>query len=91
MPLEALACGAPVVAYGEGGALDTVKDGETGVLFREPTAASLSLAIDRVSGLRFNKESLRNWSLGFSRDRFLARMREFLSTRLQEHESAKRT
>jgi glycosyltransferase involved in cell wall biosynthesis len=91
VPLEALACGAPVVAYGEGGALDTVKDGETGVLFREPTAASLSLAIDRVSGLRFNKESLRNWSLGFSRDRFLARMREFLSTRLQEHESARRT
>jgi glycosyltransferase involved in cell wall biosynthesis len=88
VPLEALACGAPVVAYGEGGALDTVKDGETGVLFREPTAASLSRAIDRVSGLRFNRESLRNWALGFSRERFLTQMREFILTRTQEHKRA---
>jgi glycosyltransferase involved in cell wall biosynthesis len=78
VPLEAMACGAPVVAYGEGGALDTVKDGETGVLFSEPTPDSLSRAIDRVSALRFNRESLRNWAVGFSRERFLARMREFI-------------
>jgi glycosyltransferase involved in cell wall biosynthesis len=84
VPLEALACGAPVVAYGAGGVLDTVKDGETGVLFREPTAASLSRAIDRVSGLSFNKESLRNWALGFSRERFLTEMREFISSRTQD-------
>lgn len=82
VPLESLACGAPVVAFGEGGALDTVKDGETGVLFREPTAVSLSHAIDRVSGLRFNRESLRNWALGFSRQRFLTQMREFVSSRV---------
>jgi glycosyltransferase involved in cell wall biosynthesis len=81
VPLEALACGAPVIAYGEGGALDTVREGETGVLFREPTALSLSRAIDRVSGLSFNKESLRNWALGFSRERFLTQMREFVSSR----------
>jgi glycosyltransferase involved in cell wall biosynthesis len=84
VPLEALACGTPVVAFGKGGALDTVKDGETGVLFREPTAASLSHAIDRVSGLRFNKESLRNWALGFSREKFLTGMREFISSRIRE-------
>ena len=78
VPLEAMACGTPVVAYGEGGALDTVKDGETGVLFLEPTPASLSHAIDRVSALSFNKESLRNWAVGFSRERFLTRMREFI-------------
>ncbi len=83
VPLEALACGAPVVAYGEGGALDTVKDGQTGVLFQEPTAPSLSRAIDRVSGLGFNKESLRNWALGFSRERFLTEMREFISSRIR--------
>jgi glycosyltransferase involved in cell wall biosynthesis len=83
VPLEAIACGAPVVAYGEGGAVDTVKDGETGVLFLEPSAASLSRAIDRVSGLSFNKESLRNWAVGFSRERFLTQMREFVSSRTQ--------
>jgi glycosyltransferase involved in cell wall biosynthesis len=83
VPLEALACGAPVVALGSGGVLDTVKDGETGVLFPEPTAISLSHAIDRVSGLRFNRLLLRNWALDFSRERFLTRMREFIAARLR--------
>jgi glycosyltransferase involved in cell wall biosynthesis len=82
VPLESLASGTPVVAFGVGGVLDTVRDGETGVLFEEPRAASLSHAIDRVSGLRFNRESLRNWALGFSRDRFLDEMREFISARV---------
>jgi glycosyltransferase involved in cell wall biosynthesis len=80
VPLESMACGVPVVAYGVGGALDTVKDGETGVLFSEPTPASLSRAIDRVSALSFNKESLRNWAVGFSKERFLTRMREFIDS-----------
>ncbi len=85
VPLEAMACGTPVVAYGDGGALDTVKDGETGVFFREATAAALSHAIDRVSVLSFNKESLRNWAVGFSRERFLTRMREFIHSFLNKH------
>jgi glycosyltransferase involved in cell wall biosynthesis len=78
VPLEAQACGAPVVAFAEGGALDTVRDGETGALFAEPTASSLSHAIDRVSALRLNKDSLRDWALGFSRSRFRSRMQEFV-------------
>jgi glycosyltransferase involved in cell wall biosynthesis len=82
VPLESLACGTPVVALKAGGVLDTVRDGETGVLFEEPRAASLSLAIDGVSGLSFNRESLRNWALGFSRDRFLSEMRDFISQKL---------
>jgi glycosyltransferase involved in cell wall biosynthesis len=85
VPVEAMACGVAVIAYGEGGALDTVKDGETGVLFSDATPDSLSRAIDRVSALRFNKESLRNWAVGFSRDRFLTRMREFLESFLTRH------
>ncbi|MGH9332767.1 MAG: glycosyltransferase, partial [Vicinamibacteria bacterium] len=83
VPLEAQACGAPVVAFSEGGALDSVREGETGVFFREPTALSLSHAIDRVSTLRFNKTSLRDWALGFSRERFVSRMRDFLSARIE--------
>jgi glycosyltransferase involved in cell wall biosynthesis len=49
-PLEANAAGRPVVAYGGGGALETVRDGETGVLFdrqdAEPAAAALERALD---------------------------------------------
>ena len=84
VPLEAQASGAPVVAYGKGGALDTVRDGETGVLFHEQTAESLSHAIDKVSSLRLNKKLLRDWALGFSRETFKNRMKEFIHARVAE-------
>lgn len=82
VPLEAQACGRPVVALGTGGALDTVREGETGVLFQTPTPEALSAAIDKVSSLGFNRELLRDWALTFSRDRFSERMREFVQSRM---------
>ena len=48
VPVEALAAGRPVVAFAGGGALDSVRDGETGVLFAEPTPESLAAALDRL-------------------------------------------
>jgi glycosyltransferase involved in cell wall biosynthesis len=86
-PVETLACGRPVVAFAQGGALDTVKDGETGVLFDAPSAASLSHAIDRVSSLRFNKELLRDWALRFSQNEFRNRMREFVRSHVAPTEA----
>jgi glycosyltransferase involved in cell wall biosynthesis len=82
VPVETLACGRPVVAFAEGGVLDTVTDGDTGVLFDEPSPASLSHAIDRVSSLSFNKERLREQALRFSHDKFRSRMRDFVRSRL---------
>ena len=84
VPLEAQASGSPVVAYGKGGVLDTVRDGETGVLFHEQTAEALSHAIDKVSSLRLNKNLLRDWALGFSRETFQKRMKEFIQARVAE-------
>jgi glycosyltransferase involved in cell wall biosynthesis len=84
VPLEAQACGSPVVALGKGGARDTVRDGETGVLFGESTPSSLSSAIDKVSSLSFNGESLRDWALGFSKEKFRARIREFIRARVEQ-------
>lgn len=84
VPLEAQASGAPVVAYGRGGALDTVREGETGVFFHEPSAEALSRAIDKVSSLRLNKSLLRDWALGFSRDTFRDRMKAFIDARVAE-------
>ena len=51
MPVEAQACGRPVVALGRGGALDTVIDGETGVLFGDTTVESLAAALTRAAGI----------------------------------------
>ena len=48
VPLEAMACGRPVVAYGRGGALETVQDGVTGVFFQEQTPEALNEAVERL-------------------------------------------
>jgi glycosyltransferase involved in cell wall biosynthesis len=47
-PLEAQASGRPVLAFGKGGALETVIDGETGLFFAEQTPESLQGAVDRL-------------------------------------------
>ena len=49
VPLEAQACGTPVIAFGRGGALETVRDGVTGVLMPEPGPKSLLEALDRAA------------------------------------------
>ncbi|MEO7156036.1 MAG: glycosyltransferase, partial [Vicinamibacterales bacterium] len=51
VPVEAQACGRPVVALGRGGALDTVIDGVTGTFFDEPTPAALAAAVRRCIAL----------------------------------------
>jgi glycosyltransferase involved in cell wall biosynthesis len=79
VPLEAQACGAPVVALGRGGAIETVRDGETGVLYDAPGAAGLLTALDRLRGLTLNPAALARNAARFSPDvfqgRFLAALR----------------
>ncbi|HEX7940055.1 MAG TPA: glycosyltransferase [Gemmatimonadaceae bacterium] len=75
-PVEALASGCPVIAYGRGGVLESVTDGETGLLFPQQTVESLCATIET-----FEKrpapaaEVLRARAEKFSRSRFLADMR----------------
>ncbi len=52
--VEAMAGGAPVISYGKGGALDIIKDGETGILFEDQTVKSLVNAIKRAEKTEFN-------------------------------------
>lgn len=47
IPVEVMACGRPVIAYGRGGALDTVREGQSGLLFHEQTVEALNAAVDR--------------------------------------------
>lgn len=47
IPVEVMACGRPVIAYGRGGALDTVREGQSGLLFHEQTVKALNAAVDR--------------------------------------------
>lgn len=74
-PLEANAAGRPVVAFASGGALDTVRDGETGVLFSEPTAAAIARALDVVSSREWDRHKLRAHAESFAEPVFAARLR----------------
>ena len=82
VPVEAMACGRPVVAYGQGGARETVIDGDTGVLFMDLTTASLEAALDRVTSLHVDAGRLHAHAERFSRDRHLQHMRETIDETL---------
>lgn len=70
IPVESLASGKPVIAYGKGGILDIIKDKKTGILFKEQSVTSLNSAIDEFESLKFDSEYLKNESKRFSKDLF---------------------
>ena len=74
--LEAMAHGAPVIAYGEGGATETVIHGQTGLLFSEQTPASLTIALERSSEIDWQYDSIREHGASFSEERFEEGIRE---------------
>jgi glycosyltransferase involved in cell wall biosynthesis len=76
VPVEAQAAGVPVIAYGVGGARETVVDGRTGVLFAAQTGAGVAAAIERFEGLALDAEDARENARRFDRARFQARMGE---------------
>jgi glycosyltransferase involved in cell wall biosynthesis len=75
VPVEAQACGRPVVAFARGGARDTVIDGETGVLFDRQEVGALSRALARAASLRFDPAPIRRHAEQFSRARHVEAMR----------------
>ena len=79
-PVEALACGTPVVALGHGGVVDIVEDGAHGVLYEEAgSPAALAAAIDRRRRIRFNCLDLRRRAETFSAMRFIERLKSILA------------
>jgi glycosyltransferase involved in cell wall biosynthesis len=73
VPLEANAAGRPVLAYGVGGALETIVPGETGEHFPEPTAESLASALERFDPQRYDQATLRAHAERFGPEPFKRR------------------
>jgi glycosyltransferase involved in cell wall biosynthesis len=82
VPVEAHACGRPVVALARGGALETVVDGDNGVLFDEPEVEALAAALDRVARTRFDAARIVAGAQRFARERHVAALRTVIDETL---------
>lgn len=90
VPIEAQACGTPVVAFGKGGALETIKgldeDCPTGVFFKEQTISSIINAIQELENnySRITPENCRINAERFSTERFINEFRMFMQEKIDE-------
>lgn len=86
LPVEAQACGTPVIAYGRGGARETVIDKRTGLLFDEQTVPSLLDAIERFERLKdqFNANEIRQHATSFSEEHFKQNFKVFIDQKMRE-------
>lgn len=78
VPVEAQAAGVPVIAFRGGGALETVRDGETGVFFDRQDVESLCCAMEECEGRSWNPDACRANARRFSKQVFLNRMKGVL-------------
>lgn len=85
VPLEAMASGKPVIAYGKGGALETVIDGETGTFFFDQTQSNFSEAVTRFESQSFDPQRIRTHSLAFDRSVYKSAMQSFVFDQIRLH------
>jgi glycosyltransferase involved in cell wall biosynthesis len=83
VPVESQACGRPVVALGRGGAIDTVIDGETGVLVADPTVEALADGLTRAAAIAWDAPRIRRHAELFSRARFVREIQQVVDDTLR--------
>ena len=79
-PVEAQAAGRPVIAFGAGGALDTVSDNQTGVLFGAQTVDALIDAVRHLDAIDFDPNVLRAHAARFDVDVFRQTLSRFVDS-----------
>jgi glycosyltransferase involved in cell wall biosynthesis len=84
-PVEAQASGRPVIAYGAGGALSTIVEGETGVFFPEQTVESLMEAVLNFRDDQFDPQRIRRHAEEFDTQRFMDRLGRFVEAKIASH------
>ena len=80
--VEAMACGCPVIAYGSGGALETVVNKETGIFFAEQNWESLAEAVLDFNKLEFDSELIRGHAQQFSNDNFRKNIDNYIKSEI---------
>lgn len=87
VPVEAMAAGTPVIAYGKGGALETVIEGVTGTFFYEPTPKDVKEAVLRLIAMEhtLNAKKIRARAEEFSEAVFATKLRAFVEKAWAEY------
>jgi glycosyltransferase involved in cell wall biosynthesis len=92
VPIEAQSCGKPVIAYGKGGALETVigYNGSnekqcSGIFFPEQSEAALQQAIDQLESLSWDSRFIHTHAQKFSRERFAERIKAYIEEKVREY------
>ena len=84
VPVEAQACGTPVIAYNAGGVRETVVHNKTGILFDEQTSGSIIGALKDFEETDFNPNEIRENALRFSKERFEKEIKEYVELKYKE-------
>ncbi|MBI3261495.1 glycosyltransferase [Candidatus Berkelbacteria bacterium] len=88
-PLEAMASGRPVIAYGAGGATETIVDGKTGIFFDKQTPESVIQAIKRFEQIErtkpFNPRQIRKHALTFDKSVFKRKIKHYINTVIRDY------
>jgi glycosyltransferase involved in cell wall biosynthesis len=84
-PLEAMAAGRPVIAYGAGGVFDTVLPGKTGMFFEDQSAGCLAEALSRFDDRDYDPRAIRRHAEQFDSSAFAERMRRFVDDHALQH------
>src|SRR5690606_3694184 len=88
-PIEAQACGTPVIAYGFGGVLETVINYKTGVFFKENNYIDIINSIEEFEKINFNYKEVRLNALKFSAERFEKEIKMFVDEKHKDFVKSK--
>lgn len=84
-PVESQGYCTPVIAFGEGGALETIVDGKTGVFFPEQTVESLNSAISRFEKLSFKTQDFQKSINRFTEEKFINEIKNQVDRQIREN------
>ena len=84
VPVEAMLCGTPVIAYGKGGIKDTVIDGITGILYKDQSVESIINGVEKFENMTFDFEKIAQHASSFSTERFEKEIKTFIDNKVEE-------